>query len=193
MEQFLQSIVLVNSTSQNDGDSGERAAEFVRLYTANARRVYTYILTLVPNRADAEDVFSELSTVLWEKFDQFELGTNFGAWASRIAHFKVLQFREARSRAPVAFSQLAVDAIEIEMATMDNSLDEEYQALAECFAELAEHERHLLERRYATGGSPRKIAAEDERPVKAIYKSLDRLRRKLFECITRKLSAGDPR
>jgi RNA polymerase sigma-70 factor (ECF subfamily) len=177
----------VNSTTQSEG---ERAAEFVQLYTSHARRVYTYILTLVPNRSDAEEVFSELSIVLWEKFDSFERGTNFGAWACRVSHYKVLQFREANRRRAVPFSQLAIDAIDRELVAMDASLDGEYQALAECFEELDKADRNLIERRYAAGGSPRAIAEQDRRPITAVYKALARVRKQLFACVTRKLADG---
>ena len=69
--------------------------EFVRLYTASSRRIYTYILTLLPNRTDAEDVFQDVSVLLWEKFPEFTPGTQFSAWACRIAYFKALSFGRA--------------------------------------------------------------------------------------------------
>ena len=75
-----------DSKSCNEG-------EFVRLYTANSRRVYAYILTLLPNRTDAEDVFQDVGTLLWEKFGEFTPGSQFGAWACRIAYFKALKYR----------------------------------------------------------------------------------------------------
>ena len=37
--------------------------------TQNERRLYAYILTLLPHRADADDVLQEASLVMWDKFD----------------------------------------------------------------------------------------------------------------------------
>ena len=42
---------------------------FLRLFLQNQRRLYAYILTLLPNRADADDVLQETSLVMWDKFD----------------------------------------------------------------------------------------------------------------------------
>jgi RNA polymerase sigma-70 factor (ECF subfamily) len=55
----------------------ERVPEFVQLFAQSSRRIYAYIRTLVPNQADAEDVFQETSKVLWEKFADYEIGTDF--------------------------------------------------------------------------------------------------------------------
>ena len=67
------------------------SGEFIRLFLQNERRIYAFIVSLLPDLTDAEDVLQETSVVLWEKFDQFQPGTNFVSWACKIAHFKVLK------------------------------------------------------------------------------------------------------
>ena len=59
--------------------------EFARLFSRNARRIYGFIMTLVFNHHDAEEVFQNTNVVLWNKFADFQPGSNFFAWASRIA------------------------------------------------------------------------------------------------------------
>ena len=166
--------------------------EFVRLFSANSRRIYTYILTLLPNRSDAEDVFQDVSVVLWEKFPEFSPGTQFGAWACRIAYFKAIKLRARRANRARLFSEAAMESILVEMEEMDDSRDTEYRVLAECFAALPESDRRLLERRYAPNGSPREIAAVLGWSIKRIYKDLDRVRKVLIGCVTRKLAEGTP-
>ena len=175
----------------NTNDDHQRTSEFVPLLTANSRRVYTYILTLIPNRADAEDLFQEVSTTLWEKFDQYEPGTHFGAWACQIAYYKALKFRERQQRQPKLFSPEVLEAIDAETHAMDDSLDAEYHTLAECFAELRAEDREMIQQRYQPGGSPRKIAATTGYPIKRIYKRLDRIRKALRACITRKMAEAE--
>ena len=46
--------------------------EFIRLLMENERRIYAYILTLLGNGADAEDVLQETSIILWDKFAEFQ-------------------------------------------------------------------------------------------------------------------------
>jgi RNA polymerase sigma-70 factor, ECF subfamily len=164
--------------------------EFVRLYTASSRRIYTYILTLLPNRADAEDVFQDVGTLLWEKFDEFTPGSQFGAWACRIAYFKALKYRARKASHTRLFKETAMETIYAEMEAMDDSLDTEYRALGECFAALPEPDRRLIEQRYGPSGSPREIAAVSGLPIKRVYKVLDRIRKALLGCVTRKLTEG---
>ena len=49
--------------------ASEKSKLFLRLFLQNERRLYAYILTLLPNRADADDVLQEASLVMWDKFD----------------------------------------------------------------------------------------------------------------------------
>src|SRR5580692_9008759 len=95
----------------------EKRNHFLRLFLQNERRLYAYILTLLPHRADADDVLQEASLVMWDKFDDANPPADFAAWGCRIAYFKVLDFCKKRQRSRVFFSQpmlerLAETAIE---------------------------------------------------------------------------------
>jgi len=63
--------------------SEERVKDFMRLFTSNEPRLRAFAMSLIPNWADAEDVMQQANLVLWSKFEQFELGTDFYAWAGR--------------------------------------------------------------------------------------------------------------
>jgi RNA polymerase sigma-70 factor, ECF subfamily len=54
-------------------------AEFVRLFSQHARRLYAYLYLLLNNDVDADDVFQETSRVMWENFAQFTPGTHVAA------------------------------------------------------------------------------------------------------------------
>ncbi|VAX38366.1 hypothetical protein MNBD_PLANCTO02-2683 [hydrothermal vent metagenome] len=166
----------------------EKATGFVWHYTMHSRRVYAYILTLVPHRPDAEDVFQNVGVTLWEKFDEFEEGTNFGAWACRIAWFKVLDFQQKNQRVPSPLSPSVLEKIKQTIDLSANEVDAEYLALNSCLDKLREKDRQLIEKRYQPEGLPQNLAEELQLPVKKIYKSLTRIRRVLLECITRTLS-----
>ena len=143
---------------------------------------------MLPNRADAEDVFQDVGTLLWEKFDEFTPGSQFGAWACRIAYFKALRYRTKKARQVALFSEVAMETIQAEMEAMHDSLDAEYLALADCFAALPEPDRQLISQRYGPSGSPREIAALSGRPIEQIYRALERIRKVLLGCVTRKLA-----
>src|SRR5262245_42398981 len=84
---------------------------FLRLFLQNERRLYAYILTLLPNRADADDLLQEVSLVLWGKFDEQSPPDDFAAWGCRIAYFKVLDFYKKGRRSRVLFSQEVLERL----------------------------------------------------------------------------------
>ena len=55
-------------------------------------RIYAYILMLVHNHNDAEDLLQETASILWEKFDEYIPEKSFAAWAVGIARNKIYNF-----------------------------------------------------------------------------------------------------
>ncbi len=166
---------------------------FLRLFLQNERRLYAYVLALLPNRADADDVLQEASLVMWDKFDADRPPADFAAWGCRIAYFKVLDFCKKRQRGRVRFSQamlerIAETAVE-QAATL--RLDERREALAHCLEKLSPRERDLLARRFTEGATVQSIAAGAGRSPDSVYKALAKIRLALFDCVTRRLAAED--
>ena len=86
-------------SKSNRGES-DRTREFLALHSRHARWIYGYLVSMVHHQADAEDLFSETTATLWEKFDEFEPDTEFRAWACRVAQLKVLEWRKKQRRVP---------------------------------------------------------------------------------------------
>src|SRR5437762_11195067 len=84
---------------------------FLRLFLQNQRRLYAYILTLLPNRADAEDVLQETSLAMWDKFEASTPPTDFLAWARRVAYHKVLDFYKKTHRAEARLSRVFLERV----------------------------------------------------------------------------------
>lgn len=163
-------------------DSG-RNQEFVRLWTGNGQRVYAYILALLPNRADADEIFQETGMTLWEKFDEFEVGTNFRAWACRIAMNKVRNFRQLRRLGTVLLSNESLDRVGQTIMARSDELDSQHTLLADCYAQLSPRDRELIDLRYQPGVTIKDLARRLGRGIDAIYKSLARIHQLLFNCI----------
>ncbi|NLK41754.1 MAG: RNA polymerase subunit sigma-70, partial [Planctomycetes bacterium] len=54
-----------------------KSCEFVQLFLMSQRRIYGYVMTLVPNVSDADDIVQETASVMWTKFGEYEPGTDF--------------------------------------------------------------------------------------------------------------------
>src|SRR5215216_964220 len=129
----------------------ESRRQFIRLMTRHERMVYGYILSLVPNWADADEILQETNIRLWEEFEKFQPGTNFAAWSIRVAHFQVLTWRKKVSRSRLVFDQRVVDALAVEPMWTDDEFEARQQALADCVSELPDHSRELLRHCYDQG------------------------------------------
>ena len=175
---------------QSYSSEASRGQSFMRLYSGKERCIYKYIYTLVHDETAAEDILQETTQAMWTKFNEFELGTNFVAWALRIAHYRVLKHWSSQSKGMIFNSQLVEDlAQRAEDSTHQDT--REKTALRRCMKKLPERDLNLIKLRYQEGGSVKKVAQHVNRGVKGIYKSLNRIRWQLLECIQRSLSMED--
>ena len=173
--------------SDNEAESRKR---LMALMTRHQRRIFSYIYTLVPNRYDAEDILQETSLVICEKFDAFEEGTDFVAWACQIAYWRVRYARQKFARSKVVFNQELVDAIAQTAATLRPETDDRHEALLYCLRKLHPRDRDLLLTRYEPGSGVPEAARRSGRSLDAAYKALNRLRKLLFDCVTHQLASG---
>jgi RNA polymerase sigma-70 factor, ECF subfamily len=160
-------------------------AEFVSLFSNHSRRLYGYTITLVPNWADADDVFQEASKVLWQKFDQFTSGTDFFAWACRIVHFQALYFRQQQQRSKLQFSSEFLEAVSLQSLQDIELLEQQHRALADCLKRLPPRSREIVELRYRPDATTQSVAQQLGRSLEAVYKALNRAQRVLMDCMER--------
>jgi len=164
-------------------EQADSTRDFVALWTRNTRRIFAYVLTLLPHWADAEEVLQETSTLAWERFDQYEPGTNFCAWACRIAYYKVLEHRRRKKRDAVCFSEPLVEVIDKHFEQETRTSERRAEALRECLEKLTPRDRELIQLRYEPDATVKSVAARVDRSVDAIYKALRRIHDALFDCV----------
>ncbi|QDS99199.1 sigma-70 family RNA polymerase sigma factor [Adhaeretor mobilis] len=169
-------------------ESDEKQELFVRLLMQHERRVYGYILSLVPNWHDADEISQNTHVWLWKEFDSFEPGTNFAAWAIRVAHFHVLTWRKQVSRSKLVFNQEFIDLVGEEQVRGGSRLDDTHRALGDCINELSCRNRDLLAQCYAEGAVIKEVAKSQNRTIGSVYKTLQRVRLALHKCINRHLA-----
>lgn len=168
-----------------------RVDEFMRLFTSHESRMRAFAMSLIPNWADAEEVLQQANMVMWKKFDQFQSGTNFFAWASRIIYLEAMDFRKTAARSKVRFGDEFCRAVAKEAVEISDELAERQRVLSTCVGKLKAAERDVLRRRYEEGGSVETVASMLGRSQDAIYSALRRIRQQLFECVNRAMRAGE--
>lgn len=161
------------------------------LMTRHQRQIFSYIFSIVPHREDAEDLLQETSQIICEKFDEFKPGTDFTAWACRIAYWRIRYARQKFARSKVIFNQEIVDAIAQTAAPMQEELDARHRALSKCLEKLHQRDRTLVLTRYEPGANVQEAARCSGRSLEAAYKALFRIRRLLFDCVSHRVASGE--
>ncbi|MEM9353118.1 MAG: sigma-70 family RNA polymerase sigma factor [Planctomycetota bacterium] len=172
----------------NAGLGGHEA--FVLQIVEHQQRLYAYICSLVLNRDRARDLLQQLNVVLLEKEADFEAGTNFGAWSSKVAFYEVLAYRRRQGRDRHLFSEELLSMIADEAEDVTSDLEDRLAALRDCLDKLDEPQRQLVESRYGPGGSVKEIAKLSQKTPGAISAELFRIRNALADCIGRRLGGA---
>ncbi|WP_310820724.1 sigma-70 family RNA polymerase sigma factor [Stratiformator vulcanicus] len=160
---------------------------FLRLFTADRDRLFAYIFSLLPRRADAEDVFQRCSLILWNKFDQFDPEESFFAWASGVAFYEVKNFLRSAGRERLHFS------VDLVTQLAEDRRNSEFEgrrvaALESCLEKLAERDRDLIRAAYWTRTPLNEVAVEGGMALQSVYNRLGLVRRRLFECVHREMA-----
>jgi RNA polymerase sigma-70 factor, ECF subfamily len=165
------------------GDAPLQYERFVQLYARARENLFAYIFTLLPHWSDAEDVFQQTSLVLWRKFGEFEPGSNFLAWACRVAFFEVRNFQRVASRDRLRFSDSLLEQLAVERVISPDSVSRKRELLLDCIAKLSDDQRALLIGTYEDDKTIRQLADELDRAPQTLYNRLNLIRRALFECV----------
>lgn len=172
-------------------DVRDRTSQFVALFATHDRGIYKYILTLLADPNDTQEVFQETSVTLWRKFGEYRPGSNFFAWACRVAYFEVLRFRQTHRRDRLRFGDDLLDTLAIERSADEGLLQPRRSALPDCMKKLPAGDRELIELRYAGEETVLEIARRTGRQPNTLYKALERIRRTLMECIEQMIAKSE--
>lgn len=156
---------------------------FAEYVTRHQRRIFGFILTLVPNAADADDIFQETCLTLWRKADTFDPSGDFVRWACGVAFNVVRNARVKQLRGRVVFSDETVRMLLDERVSRREELDGQNQVLGDCLQALPAPHRNLLELCYCGEHSIEAISRKLHRQPNAVYQQLHRIRRALLKCI----------
>ena len=159
--------------------------DFLKLFVKHNRRLFAYILTMIPNHVEAEDVLQETAGILWSKFGEYETGSNFYAWARQIARNKVFEYYKRKKSVLVEFKLL--DRIQATSEPVLDSMDERMAALRGCLKKLKPRDAKLIHSRFYENTTLKETAARTNQSVHTLYKRMAYLYTVLQVCIKKTL------
>ena len=168
-----------------DSKDQKKTDMFVRQLMMYRKRIYAFILTLVGNSSDADDIMQDTAALMWEKYWQKEDVSDFAALAMRIAHFKVLEFRKKQYGQKLQFNSELFDTVLGGAVSVDERVDIRFEAMKKCLSKLDEKSRKLIQLRHQKGQTIKSIAASVQMSQHSAYKRLAQMHDILVRCIRR--------
>ena len=162
--------------------------EFLRYLMGNQKRIYAFILAMVPNHEDAEDLFQETVLLMWSRFDSFTRDTSFAAWGIAVAKYQILSARKRYSRGRLQFSEAAMELLQRECEPFVGQIDSRMQALRRCVQRLNSRDHELIRLRYESEIAISAIAERAGRSVQSVYKRMARIHDALLQCVRNTIS-----
>ncbi|MEN6427395.1 MAG: sigma-70 family RNA polymerase sigma factor [Phycisphaerales bacterium] len=138
----------------------KRTPDFLGLFVRHQQEIYAYILTLVPHVNDADDLFQDGMMVTWQKFNQFEPGTNFAAWGVQIMRYQILEYRRKLARSKQVFVEDSLFEVLLDhMPTIQDGLAARVETLRRWQSLLGDRAKRILKMCYEHNTPAEEIAS----------------------------------
>jgi RNA polymerase sigma-70 factor (ECF subfamily) len=185
---------LSDNCSHGSGGALVEAANtelLVRLLSRHQDDLFRYIFSLLPHEEDARDVLQETSVALLRKFAEYDPGKPFLAWAYGFAYLEVLKQRERDQRRTRHLSRDLLERLAREREQHEPVLTERLHALEHCLEELPPADRQLIRQRYEGKAGTEELARRLGASRRTFFREMERIRRLLFACVSRRLATTD--
>jgi RNA polymerase sigma-70 factor, ECF subfamily len=165
----------------------EAFAGLVRLFQESVWRIAAAMLR---DRDATENLVQQVFVDAYLHLDQYEPGTDFGAWIRTVARNRLrkdLRTVSREDRRLEAYRQRLADRLRAEAAAEKDDSDAYLAALRGCRELLAPRDAEMLKMRYERGLSFEQIAQKQGQTPEAVQRMISRIRFRLRDCIQKKL------
>ena len=161
----------------------ELSEEFILELTQSQQRLFWFLFKRLADSEQAREVLQRTNLVLCRKADNFELGTNFKAWAMTVANYEVMAYRKTQVRERLVFTDEVFAMIGPDDDGRSSVQSARLAHLNQCLKGMSSKNRELLDWRYQGERTMEKIAEDIGSTIGAVKVKLHRLRRQLLGCI----------
>lgn len=163
-------------------------AGLVRLFQESVWRIAAAMLR---DRDATENLVQQVFVDAYLHLDQYEVGTDFGAWIRTVARNRLrkeLRTAAREERRLAHFRDRLAERLRSEAAQSTDDADAYVAALRGCRQLLTPRDSELLRLRYEAGQSFETIASEQGQTPEAVQRMISRIRFRLRDCIQNKLT-----
>ena len=166
-------------------------ADFIEHYSKEQKKIFLFILSMVHNKADAEELMQQTAMDMWKMFERFQKGTSFAAWGCTIAKYRILDYRKKQQKNRLFLSPEVYEQVMLEMQKSEKESDKKKDALQGCLKKLKDSDLKMLMMHYEDDVSYKNIAEKLKVSKTGIYKVMTRIHMNLQKCIRQTLVVWD--
>ena len=169
-----------------EGGVAARHSQFLEHFVKHESSLFAFVVSRGIRGSGADDVLQSIAMVLWEKFDDFEPGTNFKAWAFSVARIEILRFvgDQKRHSRLIRLDAATLDELEsLEMEEPDGLVSYRRDILLEGVSKLGDNAKSLVRLRYGDGLPIDEMAEQLRATSAAVRVRLFRVRKWLGNCV----------
>lgn len=164
----------------------QNSEQLARLWTESQPVVSAYVLSVIPDFHQAEDVLQQVAVVLVREFEKYDAGRPFLPWALGIARNVALKSRRESARGCRSLlSEALLDRFQAAFEENEEMWPAIRSGLRDCLRKQPEKVLELLQWRYAYDLKPAEIAIRMGITSGAVRAMLHRAREALRKCIRR--------
>lgn len=168
--------------------------QFARLWVQSQPAVAAFVRSMVPGRADADDLIQNIAAEAMVDFESFDSAAgSFTAWAIGIARYRVLNHYRTVRRDRHVFCEKTMDRLVEAHQRLDTQIDAYREALEHCLNRLPARQRKMVDLHYFEELGREQIATRLKTSASAVAMALVRIRRALATCIQTRLASERPR
>ena len=178
------------NSQRESADNSERYLDFLTLLGKHERSLRAFVMAMICDWNDADDIVQEVRIRLWQQFEDFDHDKDFGRWSRTIAKYQIMTLREKSSRNRLLFVPEYFDAICEAVGQSSDEMQDRREALADCLKKLPVKKRTTLLSCYQGDKTMRVLATEKEVTYNAFRHSVIRIRQWLARCIETRMSSN---
>ncbi|QDV62290.1 sigma-70 family RNA polymerase sigma factor [Crateriforma conspicua] len=169
-------------------DENKKREDFTQNWLEAEPSVSAYVFASISGFHDAEDVVQKIAQELARRFDEYDSGRSFVAWALWISKSRVIDFYRVQGRSRIVFSDELLGRLADTIASQADGRSRRREALEACLDELPPRSRRLLDLRYVEELSAEETAREIGSTGSSVRVLLSRVRNALAGCIERRIA-----
>lgn len=166
-------------------DRATQADGFLNCLMQKQMRIYAFILSMVRNYEDADDILQDTVNTMWQKYPESQPINDFVGWGIQIAHYKILDYRKKqKGNRHIQYSSELFEKMLPVIKETDRCADVRLEKLKNCLKRLGPRESKFIELRYYQDLKPRQISTLLGLSTLNVYKIMSRIHSRLLQCIT---------